>query len=536
MSLNIRERRCHVAAHLRNRTVGGMRGIAKALGISKSSVYRHRKSLSDQEKKAPESSWWNSEAGSAWLKLLVCGIVYYFGIKQGMGSGSLSEFFKAVGLDGQVGSSPSALRQLRARMQERILAYETEQLEHCQPKAGQGICVGGDETFFGGLPILVMIELSSNYILTEVETDNRTYDTWMEQIAQWWSGKKWRCHFMVSDEARALIKLAVSGLNTVHVPDLFHVLLAVGQPLGRTLGRQISQLQRQLEKLKPQLDKPLSVKRRASLEQVQATLTQHLEQLIVAKKEYHQALQNLSESIHPFHLETQESQLGHDLPQRLQAPLAALGALATTHGTDTATTALEDFKTQIPGLNQGIQAWWQWTSQVLALKTDDVETQNWIITALLPWVYWHQQQAKTRHPELKQRYQQAAAQAHQNVLNHPLTSQISEPERQQWRLWCQEMAHHYQRTSSAVEGRNGYLSRLHHAGRGFSPQTLKVATILHNFDLRRPDGTTAAQRLFDHEFPNLFNSVVASMGDLPMPRKSSKAQPPKPLPTLTVPA
>ena len=98
------------------------------------------------------------------------------------------------------------------------------------------------------------------------------------------------------------------------------------------------------------------------------------------------------------------------------------------------------------------------------------------------------------------------------------------------------MTNHYQRTSSAVEGRNGYLSRLHHAGRGFSPKTLKVATIMHNFDLRRPDGTTAAQRLFEHEFPNLFDSVVQSMGDLPIPCQSSKAHPPKPLPTLTVPA
>ena len=94
----------------------------------------------------------------------------------------------------------------------------------------------------------------------------------------------------------------------------------------------------------------------------------------------------------------------------------------------------------------------------------------------------------------------------------------------------------YQRTSSSVEGRNGYLSRLHQAGRGFSPQTLKVATIVHNFELKRADGTTAAQRLFEHEFPNLFDWVVESMGDLPMPRQSSKAHSLKPLPRLLFPA
>jgi len=53
-----------------------------------------------------------------------------------------------------------------------------------------------------------------------------------------------------------------------------------------------------------------------------------------------------------------------------------------------------------------------------------------------------------------------------------------------------------QRTSSAVEGRNGYLSRLHHSHRGFTEQTLKVLTVIHNFDLKRDDDTTAAQRLF----------------------------------------
>jgi hypothetical protein len=55
------------------------------------------------------------------------------------------------------------------------------------------------------------------------------------------------------------------------------------------------------------------------------------------------------------------------------------------------------------------------------------------------------------------------------------------------------MSANYQRTSSAVEGRNGYLSQRHYANRGFSAQSLKVLTIIHNFDLRRADGTTAAQ-------------------------------------------
>jgi len=84
-------------------------------------------------------------------------------------------------------------------------------------------------------------------------------------------------------------------------------------------------------------------------------------------------------------------------------------------------------------------------------------------------------------------------------------------------------------TSSAVEGRNGYLSRLHHSHQGFTEQTLKVLTVIHNFDLKRDDDTTAAQRLFGKPFPNLFDWVVLNMGELPRPRRTQKLASQKPV-------
>ncbi|WP_228022094.1 DUF6399 domain-containing protein, partial [Vasconcelosia minhoensis] len=56
------------------------------------------------------------------------------------------------------------------------------------------------------------------------------------------------------------------------------------------------------------------------------------------------------------------------------------------------------------------------------------------------------------------------------------------------------------------------------------------------FDLKRHDGTTAAQRLFGHDFPDVFEWMLAQVGDLPMPRRSSKSQQPKPLYADTFPA
>ena len=85
----------------------------------------------------------------------------------------------------------------------------------------------------------------------------------------------------------------------------------------------------------------------------------------------------------------------------------------------------------------------------------------------------------------------------------PLTLTLDPADLERWVLWSQDFCAKYQRTSSAVEGRNGYLAKLHCAGRGFSEQSLKALTIIHNFDLKRPDGSTAAQRLFGHPFPDL---------------------------------
>ncbi len=48
-------------------------------------------------------------------------------------------------------------------------------------------------------------------------------------------------------------------------------------------------------------------------------------------------------------------------------------------------------------------------------------------------------------------------------------------------------------------------------------------TIIHNFYLKRGDGTTAAERLFGREFPDLFQWIVSQMGELPHPRKPRKS-------------
>jgi hypothetical protein len=512
MKINIRERCQKVSQCLKEAFHLSRRGMAKVLGISKSSVQRHLTSQFRRQQ-YPESYFWETVEGQVWLRLLVFGAIYCFGIKGGVGAESLSTFFRMLRLEKHIGCSPSALRTIKIELKAKIIEYEQEQSQACHRETPISICVGADETFFG-LPILVAMELSSGFIFSEVECENRTYETWWNQISSWFNPEQWDCRFMVSDGAKALIKLALSGLECPTVPDLFHLLRDFSKSIGGTISLQQARLQKEYA--------GLTVKTSPNSQAQLLVAQKKLLQTEKDHQDYQASIHGLSQLIHPFHIETGESQMGMELPALLQPHLSVLERLSQTYSPTKSQAALERWKRQVPCLCGVLVAWWQWTLQSLYAKTPEPETQTWALNCLLPWVYWHQQTEKTRQPKLKQDYEKAAKSARERFLADDYTKNLTSSEQQEWIDWAIWMCTKFQRTSSAVEGRNGYLSGLHHSGRGFTEQTLKVLTIIHNFDIKREDGTTAAQRLFEKPFPDLFEWVVPRMGELPRPRRTFK--------------
>ncbi len=70
MKLTIRERGQRVAQYLWSKGKQTIRGIARATGLSTSSVYRHQQGI-ERRAQHPESYFWETAAGSGWLKVLV---------------------------------------------------------------------------------------------------------------------------------------------------------------------------------------------------------------------------------------------------------------------------------------------------------------------------------------------------------------------------------------------------------------------------------------------------------------------------------
>ena len=122
MNFNIRERCQKVLQCLCQRTQQSIREIAAVTGIPKSSVHRHLKAI-ERRQQYGESYLWETAEGEEWLKLLVFGVIYCFGIKGGIGADSLSAFFHLLHLSERIGCSASALRELEIQVKEKIVAY-----------------------------------------------------------------------------------------------------------------------------------------------------------------------------------------------------------------------------------------------------------------------------------------------------------------------------------------------------------------------------------------------------------------------------
>ena len=184
---------------------------------------------------------------------------------------------------------------------------------------------------------------------------------------------------------------------------------------------------------------------------------------------------------------------------------------------------LDKVRKQLAGIAALVDLWWQTVRQDLTQLAMTPRWTQWVAEVLLPLMYWHEQLRRTRCPGQKAQMALALQAVEEAFERHPCTRQLTPEVLAGWKAWAAEHAKAFQRASSAVEGRNGYLSQMQHNHRGLPPRRYQVWTVLHNFDCRAPDGTTPASRFFRRSFPDLFESVLSQIDELPMPRQRRQA-------------
>src|SRR5919106_5422588 len=511
----------------RDHAKASIRQVARQTGMSKSSVHRLGQALA-RRNQHPESWFWETEDGRRWLIRLVVAVLYTFGLKRGVGAETMSAFVACLRLEQHVGCSPSTLRVVMEKLELLILAT-TEAWEREGIAQGQiGPIVGTvDETFLPRM-MLVFMDLVSGYVLLEEVADDRTYETWYERHKARLEPMKTRVLYLVSDRAKALIKLAETGLKCPSIPDLFHLLheLVKGYSLG--IWRQLKTARQGLSRAQEHLVTCQAAGASAAqIESARAAVAAgeaevaHWQQ---ARDTYRGHLEAMSLSVHPWRLTDSMPQSSQEVEAQLAAEVAALQELLESHGLAVKLKVLDKVRKQLAGLAAVIDVWWQTVRQdVHSQITLTPRWTTWVEAHLLPLMYWQDQGSRARGRRRKAQLVQVLEVVQAAFEAHPLTAQLPPEVLAGWTAWAAEHVQTFQRASSAVEGRNGYLSQMHHHHRGLPKHRYQGWSALHNFDCRASDGSTPASRFFWREFPDLFETVLAHIEELPRARKRQSA-------------
>jgi Family of unknown function (DUF6399)/IclR helix-turn-helix domain len=499
-----------------------VRRVAHQTGLSKSSVHRLQRAMT-RRGRHPESGWWETEEGRRWLTRLVVATLYTFGLKRGVGMDTMSAFFARLRLETQVGCSPCALRHVMQALEVAAVAT-AEAWEQAAVAAGEvrEIIGGVDETFLERM-MLVLQDLPTGYLVLEDVAADRTFATWKAAVDARLKVLGTEVVYLVSDRAKALIQLANQGLECLSMPDFFHCMHDLVKSYSLPIGQRVRHAHQELTKAKEAL-----VRRQAPSQLEQHDLkTQGLveaRQVEVTRWEeahntYRGLLETLSLTLHPFRISDSAPQTTAQVESQLQATVEAIEALAQCHQLPARYDAMTKVRKQVPALAALVDFWWQGVQQDLEPFLLSPSWRSWVHECLLPLVYWEHAAAHTRCARRKAKMRQALEAVHATFQTHTITKQLAPQVLEEWKAWAVQRTQAFQRTSSAVEGRNGYLSQMHHNHRGLPRRRYKVWTILHNFDCRASDGTTPASRFFRRTFPDLFETVLSHIEALPQPRR-----------------
>jgi hypothetical protein len=504
-----------------------IRSLAERTGLSKSSVHRHLQAM-DHRDRYPESWFWESEAGHAWLIRLVVATLLVFGLKRGVGAETISAFFSRLRLEAHVGCSPSALRHVMHTLEHLILetaaAWEQEGIAHGEIRPVIGAV---DETFLQRM-MLVFMDLATGYLLMEEVAADRSFDTWYDRANERLTTFGTEVLYLVSDRAKALIKLASTGLGCLSIPDLFHLSHDLAKGYSLSIFGRLRQAKRDLEQAHQRLE---TVHQNAQAEPVHIEQAQARVAACAASVNHwqgvghawRQRLSNLSRLLHPWRLADSTRQTSKEVEEKLRAELEAIEMLLETNGLPVKKGTLDKARKQLVGVSALVDCWWQTVRQDLAQMAMTPKWTQWAEDLLLPLMYWQQRLSRPRCPGQKAQIALVLQVVEDAFVRHACTGQLQPELLAGWKAWAGEHARAFQRASSAVEGRNGYLSQMQHNHRGLPMRRYQVWTVLHNFDCRAADGTTPASRFFRRSFPDLFENVLSQINELPMPRQRRQA-------------
>ena len=444
-----------------------------------------------------------------------------------------------TGLNRFVGASYGTQHQVNRRVEEAIVAYRQEEharLARAMPP--KDITMTQDETFTGGL-CLVGIEPVSNYIVMEHVATARDQGTWHALMEQALAGLNCRVIQSTSDEAPGLLAYVEHHLGAHHSPDLFHVQhelsKAVSAPMAakqRAADKALKTAEETLQRVQEHLataegapakrgpGRPPKVA--ASLEQVvqHVAAARHEHQRLAGQREtVTQSIRAIGHAYHFVNVERGVRRNGKLIAGDIQRHIDTIRTIAQHEQlSETCLERLAKAERVVPTMQATVEFVSGYVRQQVK-RLALAPPQSFAMHAHLIPSYYLDRVAATRTVR-----EGASLRALAERLRTPLfvpggaLEALHPVEQNRLKAEAATLAEVFQRSSSNVEGRNGYLSLRNHQLRGLDhPRKRACLTAVHNFFLTRPDGTTAAERFFGQKPRSMFAAILSSVAIPPAP-------------------
>jgi hypothetical protein len=540
-----RRTRAQVARHLDDardgsRATPSQRAFAAQAGLPRSTVQYWRARPQRTAADPALVSFFESSVGLAFLKGLVVAAHLVFHQAGPAGLRPLLAFFGHAGLAPFLACSYGTHQALAGRLQGLLHQFGAEERQRLAPAMPpRDITLCEDENFHHDRPCLVAIEPCSNFILVEGHQPRRDADTWDRVVAGALEGLPVAVTQVTSDEARGLLAHARDGLGAQHSPDLMHVQQDLHRATALPLHRQARQHQEELEQYQrceqriageqqahehgpPRPGRPPDFAGRLDLARAfQQGAQARLQACQQRQEQVAEAVRGLGDDYHPFDHVSGRPVGAAELRRQLEGRFDVVARAAEQADLPQASRdKIRKARRVLPAMVATLAWFWAQARALARGLPLDAAGRDWFCRRVLAAAYWEQAAGRGRDAPDRRRLRALARQCHEAAWSVPgRPAGLGAAAQQQVREAARECAGRWVRSSSCVEGRNGLLALHHHGGHGLSDKRLQALTVLHNYWVRRADGSTAAGRFFGQEPRDLFAWLLERAPDPPRPAK-----------------
>jgi len=438
-------------------------------------------------------------------------------------------FLNVTGLNRFVAASYGAQQQVNLQVEQAIVTYDQDETARlASGMSHKDLTVTQDETFTGGLCLITM-DPESNFIILEQLAQARDQTTWDDLMAPALAPLNCRVIQSTSDEAPGLLAYVEHYLEAHHSPDLFHVqhelVKAVSGAIAtkeRATHKAAIEAQAQLDQVQAQLhtvgDEPHKRgpgrPRQApvSLEQAQQALeaaSREHERLAQQREQVKASIRGIGHDYHFVDLERGVRRNGHLIASDIRGHIEQIRTVAQQEGlSQSCLERIAKAERVVPKMQATIEFVSRYVAQQVA-QLDLTPPISFAMHAKLIPSYYLDRVAQTRSVSDGEPLRELAERLRAPLVAPGGVLSALGPEAQdQLHDEAKRLAAVFQRSSSNVEGRNGYLSLRSHQLRGLDlPRKRQCFTAIHNFFLARPDGTTAAERFFSQKPRSMFAAI-----------------------------